>query len=278
MYGLYSPYGGCLSYIYWRAFRLCKAVRWLSVVGEKRLPFPYKEICTANGTKSKMSFNMGSPGAEQKISILGFDLQSRQRFFAKYSQKERARRLTLHEAEIYRMLGSEGLTPRLLTLKENEGGVYMKAEYIQGRRPESRDIDGDILGVAMKLGKYHIEPTPAAQHGLQTSLSHGDFCPWNILVHQGTYRLIDWELAAERPLGYDLLTYICNVSALFEPKMPLIKKIEENKSWLDKYFSSFQIQDYSSYLKTFAHDKAAYERGKQNLTLALPYELLVQDL
>lgn len=73
MYGLYSPYGGRLSKIYWWLFRYSSFVRSLTSVNEKDLEFPYSKIKASDGNDTLMSFNMGSPGVEQKISILGYD-------------------------------------------------------------------------------------------------------------------------------------------------------------------------------------------------------------
>lgn len=73
MYGLYSPYGGMLSKIYWTLFRNIRLVRLLSSIDESKLDFPYTKIKAADGGDTLMSFNMGSPGVEQKISILGYD-------------------------------------------------------------------------------------------------------------------------------------------------------------------------------------------------------------
>lgn len=73
MYGLYSPYGGRLSKIYWWLFQHSSVVRALTSVNEKDLEFPYSKIKASDGNDTLMSFNMGSPGVEQKISILGYD-------------------------------------------------------------------------------------------------------------------------------------------------------------------------------------------------------------
>ena len=94
MYGLYSPYGGVLSRVYWWLFRQSGLVRWATRIEEESMPFPYEAIRLMDGTDATMAFNMGSPGLEQKISILGIDNNSGGRFFAKYSQKEKAKALT----------------------------------------------------------------------------------------------------------------------------------------------------------------------------------------
>lgn len=277
MYGLYSPYGGRLSQIYWYLFRNCKMVRGLIQVKEEDLPFPYDTIRNADGTDSLMAFNMGSPGVEQKISILGYDNQTGLPFFAKFSQKPAALKLTENEIKVYRLLSNTGLTPQLLSFKKEDNYSYLKAEYVPGIRPERRELTDDILDLCISLASYHIESSKEFG-GLRHSLSHGDFCPWNMLCRDGKIRLIDWELADERPLGYDLLTYICNVSAIFEPETALIVQIEKNVNHIKTYFSRFGIEDDLPYLRSFARLKYEYESSKGNSRLAEPYHQLLESI
>lgn len=109
-------------------------------------------------------------------------------------------------------------------------------------------------------------------------LSHGDFCPWNVLVSTDQIRLIDWELAADRTLGYDLFTYICQVAILFEPEKQLLLAIDDNMGYVKEYFSSFGITDYKPYLKAFAMQKWEYEEGKGNTQLSEKYKELANIL
>lgn len=277
MYGLYSPYGGRLSRWYWNLFKKCGGVRKLTSVDDKDLPFPYREIMDADGTDCLMAFNMGSPGIEQKISILGYDSQSGQPFFAKYSQKPVAMKLTENEIKVYQLLSDTGLAPQLLASRIDEGFAYLKAEYVPGKRPESRSLTEDIVKLCISLASHHINESKEF-NGLRHSLSHGDFCPWNMLCKNGQIRLIDWELADERPLGYDLFTYICNVSAIFEPETALIVQIDKNMNHVKSYFSRFDIEDCLPYLRSFAKLKYEYESSKGNSRLAGPYHQLLESI
>ena len=274
MYGLYSPYGGILSKIYWSLFRNIRLVRLLSSVDESKLDFPYKKIKAADGNDTLMSFNMGSPGVEQKISILGFDETLNIPFFAKFSEKPRAKKLTKNEIRIYRMLDGTGLTPKLLQSVDTDDYVYLKAEFIKGSRPKSRKMTDDILQLCLPLREYHLTDKYVDENGLKMSLSHGDFCPWNVLVSDGAIRLIDWELAADRTLGYDLFTYICQVSILFEPDKDLLLAIDESMEYVKAYFSTLGISDYKPYLKAFAEQKWVYEESKENIKLSQKYKAL----
>lgn len=278
MYGLYSPYGGRLSKIYWWLFRHSSFVRSLTSVNEKDLEFPYSKIKVTDGNDTLMSFNMGSPGVEQKISILGYDKTLDIPFFAKFSQKPRAMALTRNEVLVYRLLDGTGLTPRLLKSVDTEDYVYLKAEYINGIRPKSRNITHEILHLCLPLASRHLTEQRTDANGLKMGLSHGDFCPWNVLVSNDQIRLIDWELAADRTLGYDLFTYICQVAILFEPEKQLLLAIDDNMRYVKEYFSSFGITDYKPYLKAFAMQKWEYEEGKGNTRLSEKYKELANIL
>lgn len=278
MYGLYSAYGGKLSRMYWSLFKKCSIVRMLNAVSEKNLPFPYPTIRECLGMNSLLSFNMGSPGVEQKISILGYDNDKQEPFFAKFSQKKAAVLITKNEINIYNLLNDSGLTPRLLNYKITEDYACMKAEYVKGKRPESREINSEIVQLCLKLKDYHIGNNNSTKEGLVCSLSHGDFCPWNILADNGKMRLIDWELAKERPLGFDLFTYICQVSILFEPEKDLLHVIDSKANFIKEYFKACSIDDYLPYLKAFAKEKAEYELGKGNEKMYERYHKLELEL
>lgn len=274
MYGLYSPYGGMMSKIYWALFRNIRLVRLLSSIDESKLNFPYTKIKAADGSDTLMSFNMGSPGVEQKISILGYDKTLNIPFFAKFSEKPRAKKLTKNEIRIYRMLDGTGLTPKLLQAVDTDEYVYLKAEFIKGSRPKSRKMTDEVLQLCLPLSEYHLTDKDVDENGLKMSLSHGDFCPWNVLVSEGTIRLIDWELATDRTLGYDLFTYICQVSILFEPDKDLLLAIDESMEYVKAYFSTLGISDYMPYLKAFAEQKWMYEESKENIKLSQKYKAL----
>ena len=264
MYGLYSAYGGRLAKIYWSLFKKFKVVRLCNAVKECDLDFPFQLIKAVDGTDSLMAFNMGSPGVEQKISILGYDKQKRMPFFAKFSQKPAAMALTKNEVEVYRILNHTGLVPQLLGERITDEYAYLKAEYIKGARPASMDLTDAILDLCVRLKDFHLTEETISSKGLKMSLSHGDFCPWNMLVDKGNIKLIDWELAADRPLGADLFTYITQISILFSFDKPLKTAISEKESFIKRFFTNCGIHDYTPYLLAFAKERIAYESDKGN--------------
>lgn len=277
MYGLYSPYGGRLSKIYWSLFTKIKLIRMLTAVKEENLVFPYRLIKTLTGENTLLAFNMGSPGVEQKISMLGWDESNQQPFFAKFSQKPAARALTRNEINVYKVLEGTGLTPGLLNSKNSEDYDFIMTEYVEGKRPVTRFMNEKVLELAIKLSSFHLD-NMGHNGELLTCLSHGDFCPWNILVKNDQWNLIDWEVAAERPLGFDLFTYICQVAALFEKEQSLSEAIEENKSYINRYFETFSIVDWRKYFISFVEEKVNYEVSKGNGELLKKYKELQYEV
>lgn len=276
MYGLYSPYGGKLSKWYWSLFRRFKCVRLLTSVRAEDLDFPYGKIQTLTGNNALLAFNMGSPGVEQKISMLGWNEEKHQRFFAKFSQKPAARTLTRNEINVYKVLEGTGLTPRLLNSKNSEEYDFIMTEYVEGKRPDNRFMNEKVLELAIKLSDFHLSDM-GYDSDLRTCLSHGDFCPWNILVNGDRWNLIDWEVATDRPLGFDLFTYICQVTALFEPEKPLTQAIEENRRYIDRYFVNMCISDWGGYFDWFIKEKVRYESSKGDSDLLRKYKELLYE-
>ena len=58
LYGLYSPFGGILSKVYWALFKNFKLVRCFSGIDTKKVDFPYTKIMDVDGTDSILSNNI----------------------------------------------------------------------------------------------------------------------------------------------------------------------------------------------------------------------------
>ena len=275
LYGLYSPFGGKLSRVYWYLFRKLRLVRGMTAVSISQLPFPYQDIVNLVGDEAKMSFNMGSPGIEQKISLLGLYTKRQETFFAKFSQQQAARRLTINEIEVYRKLQNTHLVPKLYNHIITENYVFIQTEYVSGVRPPCTKLDTKIIKLCLDLSHYQLSNSKTTDTGLATCLSHGDFCPWNMLEQNENIRLIDWEMASDRPLGYDLFTFITQVAMLFHPEKALTEVISENISHINFYFSNFSIKDWSPYLHDFACKRKAYEDSKGNSLRSQKYDCII---
>lgn len=279
LYGLYSAYGNKLSRWYWRKFQQSRLVRSLTSVKEERLPFPYAQIRELCGSEAILSFNMGSPGEAQKISMLGYIPSSKQPFFAKFSQKPEAMRLSKHEIEVLILLQDTQLVPRLFDSKIGDDYVYLQTEYVQGHRPYDTRLIDHVVDFLIKLSSFHYpngEKTDTA--GKRTCLSHGDFCPWNMLVQSdNSLRMIDWEMADERIIGYDIFTWLLNVTGLVTGKIPLHHIIEKNRKHIMRYFNALQISDYTPYLRVFVEQQIAIcQWHNKKHMFAMYQELLAQ--
>lgn len=256
LYGLYSPYGGKLSRYYWRKFRQSPFVRSLTSIKEQQLPFPYTTIRSLVGAEAILSFNMGSPGDAQKISILGYLPSMQHPFFAKFAQKTEAIRMSKHEIDVLKTLRETSLVPELYDNMITGDYVYLQTEYVKGHRPYDTLLNDKVVDLLIKLSAFHYPNANIGAYGLQTCLSHGDFCPWNMLVQSdGSLRMIDWEMADERIVGYDIFTWLLNVAGLVTGDIPLYHIIEKNRKYIMRYFNALHISDYTPYLRSFVEQQ-----------------------
>lgn len=280
LYGLYSPYGGMLSRRYWRMFKQSRFVRLLTSVREDRLPFPYKQIRELVGNEAIISFNMGTPGEAQKISMLGYIPSEKKQFFAKFSQKTEAKQLSIHEIEVLRLLKDSKLVPQLYDSQITDSYVYLQTECVQGKRSFDTLLNNRVVDLLVRLSSFHYpNPSSTEQNNLLTCLSHGDFCPWN-MIEQPDYslRMIDWEMADERILGYDLFTWLLNVAGLVTGKIPLYHIIEKNRKHIMAYFNALQISDYTPYLKFFVEQQIVDLHRHNKFHLLERYQELYNQL
>jgi serine/threonine protein kinase len=233
--------------------------------------FPYQQICDVEGCQSLMSFNLGTPGVEQKISILGYDKNNTLQFFAKYSQKPLAMELSQNEIHVLETLRDTGLVPQLYTKSITDDFVFFKTEYVKGTQRKTIELTNDVYGLLIQLSNFHLTQIEESSDGMKLSLAHGDFCPWNILFQKDEIRLIDWEMAKDRPLGYDLFTYIFQPSFLLKVDMPVNQVMEYNIQYIKKYFIQLNCSDCLPYLKYFATCKMDEEIRKRNVLLSRKY-------
>ena len=126
LYSIYSAFGGKLSKVYWFLFRKIAFFRSLHSVNVNNLDFPYHQICELEGNNSLMSFNLGSPGLERKISILGYNSIEKKAFFAKFSEQKAAMELSENEINILKSLQNTGLVPVLYDAFITEKYVFFK--------------------------------------------------------------------------------------------------------------------------------------------------------
>lgn len=270
LYGLYTPFGRGIAKVYWKLFCSCRLVQILNKVSNPDSVFPYSSIMALMPKDVLVSFNMGTPGPEQKISMLGIETNGNH-FFAKYSTKKDAMALSRNEIIILTKLKGTNLSPDLLIYKDNSDYVFFRTTCVEGKSPTTIELDDNIVDLAISINRIDLQ-----NRDLKTSLSHGDFTPWNLIItHEGKYKMIDWELACERELGYDLFTYIMHVGTLLMPNTSFIQLIEKNLYYIHKYFNIFGIKDWKPYLKAFARRRIEYDMNKCEYEHAKKFECLL---
>lgn len=271
LYGLYSPFGNKLAKMYWWAFGHLRIVRFLNKVDLKNLDFPYERIVGLCPEGSLLSFNMGTPGPEQKISMLGLSVDGK-RFFAKYSTNPAAIKLSRNEICVLKSLRGLNIAPELLSSNDAEDYVFFSTTCVDGTNPQNLSLNEDIVDLAIRINRINHK-----DGSIQKGLSHGDFTPWNLLVNaSGNYHIIDWEMAKERSLGYDIFTYIIHVATLMSPNEPLLEIINANKELINRYFEAFKIYDWKSYLVQYVAERSSYEKSKGNYEYVSKLEALLK--
>ena len=275
LFGLYHPYNQSklrllAIHIYWWLFKNCSTLRNNYRVLNPDNEFPCSIIMSLCPKDSIMSFNLGTPGNEQKISMLGL-APNGAHFFAKFSTLPDAMELSRNEIKILKKMHGKNIAPELLDYKNTSEYVYFRTTCVDGENPTTTSLNNDVLNLAIKINSINI-----TNGSLKTSLSHGDFTPWNIIVtNHGEYKLIDWEMADNREIGYDLFTYVLHVGTLLNPNEPFTVIINKNARLLNQYFSTFDIADWSPYLRAFALRRIEYERSKGDLDKANNYKCLL---
>jgi hypothetical protein len=257
MYGLYNPFGGKLSKIYWWLFKHFSLIRVLNHVKSAKMFLPFQKIFELEGNQSLMSFNMGTPGDEQKISIFGFDKKLNQRFFAKFSQNLSAKALSINEIFVLETLKTTGLVPQLLFNYIADDFVFLKTEYLEGTSPRTIELTDDVYSLLIQLSRFHLLKDNNTSTDFIFCLSHGDFCPWNMILQKNVIKMIDWEMAKDRPLGYDLFTFIFQPAFLIKADLSVKKLLKKNLTIINKYFLQLKCTDFMPYLIYFSKEKMA---------------------
>lgn len=158
------------------------------------------------------------------------------RLFGRWSDDPDDRDTLTHEAEIRKLVGTEGPLRAPPVLGRGTGWLLEAAvdpEPCDG--PECIDA---VAAAAERLAELELPPAPGASQrggrlltrvrilrsplplrdlraarrtladpGLPTVTSHGDFHAGNVLVQDGAAWVVDWELSGRRPAGYDLMQF-----------------------------------------------------------------------
>lgn len=213
----------------------------------------YAQIKKLLGDDSVFGINMGTDGPDQKKSILGYDSVTGKEFFAKLSTTERAMALSRNEIKVYQDLKDTGLVPKLHSFYDAEDFVFMRCECIKGKHLHGQIDIHDVLEILLLLKQMHYDHD-ISNTSLNTCFAHMDFCPWNMLDVNGKLYVVDWEMASEMPLGFDLFTYLLQTHFLTVNEMTGKEIIDNNETIINKYFGTTRL-GWQPYLDAFVDYK-----------------------
>lgn len=269
----YQPYtatGRLLWYIW------CKMPLFRGIFSVRNLEkiLPLEIIMRYTTSTTVLAFNKGTPGPEQKITILGFEFDTKTEFFLKYASSQIARINVSNEASVLRQLSHLDFVPSLLLHIEHPEYTLIKTTVLEGNRLVHQAIDNRLLDILILLSKQQVETNRSYAPNSINCFGHGDFCPWNMMLCSGQIRVYDWEMAGQYPLGYDLFTYIFQTSFLLHPRTEIKILLKENSGPIRYYFSCFGQINWQHFLLAFATVKLKNESAKQNKRLIKAYQQL----
>jgi predicted Ser/Thr protein kinase len=267
----YKPYS-LKSKVFW--FIYCNSIfirNKFSVKGSQ-IPLPINHIKQIlNPEKSVVFLNLGTSGEEQKATIIA--LNEKQNLFLKYANSELAITLVENEATTLKNLELKKIcSAKLLNFEKGNNYAFLLTEVINGNKFTQTKLNEKLMTLLLDVNNCF----PSVNNNLIQVFSHGDFCPWNLLItNDQKLVLIDWEKSEFKTLGYDLFTFIFQTSFLLNPKDSVSKIINNNKSFIDYYFNSFNVKNWGLYLNTFAKTKVEEELIKNPSNLRNQYKKLL---
>lgn len=280
IYSLYGNYGGKGAHILWLLFTHSRLYRWLNRADENEVE-DFARLKEILGKDTVFGINMGSKGPDQKKSILGYDKNTGKEFFAKYSTKKRAMELSRNEIKVYQSLVDTGLVPKIYDYKDEKEYVFLKCECIKGNHVHGQIDNRQVLDMLLLLKQKHYmqdsitnsssKGESGKDHNLKTCFAHMDFCPWNMIDVKGKLHIIDWEMSAEMPLGFDLFTYLLQTYFLTENLKTGNEVITNNEALIDEYFGT-KRPEWQSYLDIFVDWKIKFFSAGQNDLLLRGFE------
>lgn len=261
----YQPYtiGGN---IIWNIWKSSKILRKLSVAESKDefLPDELRDFLPEN---TILAFNRGTPGVEQKMTLLGIDPESHESFFIKFARSKVSIKNVNNEGTNLSQLKHLEFVPQLKLNVTGPDFTIIQTNVFPGERLKNQNLDKQILSILVQIAKQNVQTDNKFKSALRCCFAHGDFCPWNIMVYGDKIKIFDWELSGIYPLGYDLFTFIFQTDFLLHPLRKNIEIIKKKRILIDNYFHEFNIYDWSSFLLEFANLKIELERSRKNFRL-----------
>lgn len=258
--------------LFWFVFLNIPLAKEIFIIRETQLPKHFRKIIEILDIKdASVFFNTGTPGPEQKITAIAKN-NTKQRFI-KFGETDLAMRLIQNEVETLRTMNTQACfksIPKVIDSFKAEDFCYLVTNVINGEKLKAIEFSPPIFEF---LTAFQIKTQ--TKHDLYQIFSHGDFCPWNIIVEDnGNIVPVDWEMASLKTLGYDLFTYIFHTNFLLFPQKRPDDIIKKNKVWIEQYFHHFNVKEYDKYLLSFVTDRLKQESKSPNQKLYKKYQQL----
>lgn len=226
--------------------------------------FPIENIIKYISQDSILAFNFGTPGVEQKTSILGVEKNSGDEFFIKYAHTRIACENVNNEAKVLRQLSELEFVPKITKYIYTSDYVFIKTDVFKGDRLSDYKFDKILLDKLLILSEQVVLSDKDYSLSIKCCFAHGDFCPWNMMFVDKDIYLYDWEFAGNYPLGYDMFTYLFQTAYLLHNDMNFDSILNKNIKLLCFYFNYFSIKEWKVYLLEFAEIKISIESKKGN--------------
>lgn len=226
-------------------------------------------------SKVLLAFNKGTSGPEQKTTILGVNLHTKEEFFIKYGETKLAKKNIDNEGKVLLQLKHLNFVPKLQDYINKEKFTLLKTSVLNGQRYTDETINDAIIEVLKILPNQNITTYNRNDKGLKFSFAHGDFCPWNIMKIETKIFVFDWELAGVYPYGYDLFTFIFQTAFLLHPNTDVKEIYQKNQKQIKNLFILWNIPCHIPYLIAFAEIKLELEIKKNNNILIPFYKKLI---
>ena len=272
---MYTPYS-LKAKIVWKVLLIFPQIKRFLRIKENSIPLYIRDFIEQKNSKNTtFQINLGTQGPDQKTTILIEDGGNSS--FYKIGTTQKSHELIKNEYNTLNMLQGRLNSPLALSFIVDKEIFFLETELFVGEKLKSLSLSDRIFNQILKIS--NLQP-PSVIDEITYTFSHGDFCPWNILVHKNSeLQTIDWEMSAEYPLAFDLFTFIFQTSFLLKQHLINQEIINLNKKWIKIYFDYFKEDNIKKYLKKFTEIKIDLETKKDEDSFLLQrYTILKNEI
>ena len=247
LYNLFYAHRSAIDKLTWRLFLKHPHYRALHRASSERSWYPLQNIIEIEEKGSKMAFSVWRRRPFESIYIAGLEPTGR-KFFGKFATSELSRSRLSHEVTVMRNLTKSGLVPELYDYTQTVDHSLLKMEYMTGQKWTNNPVNENLVNYLIKLSEHTLEVDKNALfNGKRYCLSHGSCSPWNVVDNGERICMVNWENAADRPLGYDLVHYIVHIyPGNTEPSK--IDYLHKQMKWIKMYYHALGVEDWTPYV------------------------------